>query len=393
MNQRDHNVSVAIGATLVVALIALHFAFDADPGEPRSGVRGPGFDNPAPAPRVGGSTFVPETLTYDLVLERELMARTSLDIRELSDELTELLDRNEFRLVNDELLQAAARAVAGGDEATLGGALSLLGQLAIEEQDFDSAEVYLLESLDVYEQLGDSVGAAQANMQLGRMHVKLRQRARTAGHAYDRLLLARWQLAYEQYDSAEQNLRLVADENLSINRFGAAASAYHSLTRLYTEVGHPYEAENAAMEAARLYAAAGQMDNARSVVASLERAGVEDWRLFDIEQEIDRGFEEFRASVEQIERARDYRRLYHYYRAQGEEQRAWSLRLQASKSLRNVSKRAMYRRIPDVLALLYVSNDDKERAHNYLERAAETFDILGREDLLSQTRRLKGQIL
>jgi hypothetical protein len=159
------------------------------------------------------------------------------------------------------------------------------------------------------------------------------------------------------------------------------------------EVGDSYEAEQTAMEAARLYAASGQVANARSVVTNLKRAGVEDWRLFGIEQEIDRRFEEFRANVEQIARAQDYRQLYHYYRSQGEQLRAWKLRLQAGKSLRNVSKRAMYRRIPDVLALLYVSNDNKARAHGYFDLASQTFEIEGCQDLVSQTQRLKGQVL
>ena len=392
MNLRKHDLSVFIGSAMVVGVLAFHYGFEAGRDEPAP-IAEPGADDFLSQAEVVRTNVVPEPLTFDLALEQELMARTSVDIRTLSDELTELLQHEEFRFVNEHLLRMAARAVEAGDEATLGGALSLLGQLALEEQDFDSAEVYLLESLDVYEQLGDTVGAAQVNMHLGRMHVRLRQRARTAGYAYDRVLLARTQLANGAHDAAEQNLRLVVDENLSINRFGAAASAYRSLIRLYGEAGLPYEAEQAAIEAAELYAAAGQIDNAQAVVTSLERAGVEEWRLLDIEEAVELRFAEFTASVEQIERAGDYRRLYRYYRSQGEEDRAWRLRLLASKSLRNVSKRAMYRRIPDVLALLYVSNDDKARAQTYLERAATVFDRQGHDDLLSQTRRLKGQIL
>ena len=386
MNQREQNGLTLIGSVLLVGLLTLHYALDA--GEPVAKADladVPALANPA--------VPVPQSLGFDGALDEELAARTSSDINDLSDELAELLDRNEFRRVNERLLRMAAGAVESGDQATPGAALSLLGQVAIEEQDFDSAEVYLLESLDVYERLRDAVGAAETNMQLGRMHVKLRHRARTAGHAYDRVLLARWQLSEGQFEAAEQNLRLVVDENLSINRFGAAASAFRSLIRLYTEAGHSHEAQQAAMEAAELYAAAGQIDTARSVVAGLERSGAEDWSLVDIEEKIDVRFEEFRDSVEQIGRAEDYQRLYNYYRAQGDEERAWSLRVQASASLRNVSKRAMFRRIPDVLALLYVSNDYMARPEIYLKRAARVFDDRGNEDLLSKTRRLEGQIL
>lgn len=391
MDQRKQNVSVVIGSILVAVLVASHYYFKADSSdESQSNVwRNDWLDQPA----ADGATLVPDPLVYDSGPEQELLARAALDIKEISEELTEPLRQKEFRIVNDQLLQVAAHAVETADDVQLGRVLSLLGQLSIEEQDFDSAEVYLMEALDVYKQEGDAVGAAQVHMHLGRMHLKVRQRARTAGQAYDRLLLARWQLSHGQYYTAEVNLRLVIDENLSINRFGAAASAYNSLVRVYMEVGDSYEAEQTAMEAARLYAASGQVANARSVVTNLKRAGVEDWRLFGIEQEIDRRFEEFRANVEQIARAQDYRRLYHYYRSQGEQLRAWKLRLQSGKSLRNVSKRAMYRRIPDVLALLYVSNDNKARAHDYFDLASQTFEIEGRQDLVSQTQRLKGQIL
>ena len=385
--------SVVIGSVLVAMLVGGYFYFDARTGDPIPRIsNSPYRVSPVP-PKVDRSTYVPAPMEHDSALEQELMARTALDIRDISEELTELLEEKEFRIINDELLQVAARAVETGDQAKLGGVLSLLGQLSIEERDFDSAEVYLMEALDVYEEAGNTFGAAQVHMHLGRMHLKLRQRARTAGQVYDRTLLARWQLTHGRYDSAEQNLIFAIDENLSIDRFGAAASAYNSLVRLYTEVGDSYEAQRAAMQAARLYAASGQMDNAAATVAKLEQAGMEDWRLFDIEHEIERRYQEFRANVEQINRVQDYRRLYHHYRSQGDERRAWRLRLQASRSLRKVSKRAMYHRIPDVLALLYISNDDKVRARDYFDLAGETFDLEGHEDLWSQTQKLKGEIL
>ncbi|MEE9559885.1 MAG: hypothetical protein V3V64_03780 [Acidiferrobacterales bacterium] len=235
MDQRKQNVSVVIGSILVAVLVASHYYFKADSSdESQSNVwRNDWLDQPA----ADGATLVPDPLVYDGGPEQELLARAALDIRENCEELTEPLRQKEFRIVNDQLLQEAAHAVETADDAQLGRVLSLLGQLSIEEQDFDSAEVYLMEALDVYKQEGDTVGAAQVHMHLGRMHLKVRQRARTAGQAYDRLLLARWQLSHGQYYTAEENLRLVIDENLSINRFGAAASAYNSLVRVYMEVG------------------------------------------------------------------------------------------------------------------------------------------------------------
>ena len=178
MDQRKQNVSVVIGSILVAVLVASHYYFKADSSdESQSNVwRNDWLDQPA----ADGATLVPDPLVYDSGPEQELLARAALDIRENCEELTEPLRQKEFRIVNDQLLQEAAHAVETADDAQLGRVLSLLGQLSIEEQDFDSAEVYLMEALDVYKQEGDTVGAAQVHMHLGRMHLKVRQRARPA---------------------------------------------------------------------------------------------------------------------------------------------------------------------------------------------------------------------
>ena len=329
---------------------------------------------------------------FDTELEQEMVSKTEQTVREISEDLATLLKNKEFSLLRDNLLNEAARAVAEGDKSQLAHVLSLLGQVAIEEQDLDAAEVYLLEALDVYESLNDKVGSAQVYMQLGRTHVKAREIARTAGDSYDRLLIARWQLSEKHYAAAEQNLKHVVDESLSVNRFGAAASAYYSLVQLYTRSKSTFQAEQAAMEAAKLYAASGQLKRAYDTIAQLKLAGVEAWRVYDIEQAIDRNYTEFEQSVQQIERAKDYRQLYYHYRSQGDQKRAWKLRLLASKSLKNVSKRAMFRRQPDALALLYISNTDMGRAKAYFDRAQQTFDSKGLQELSSQTEKLKDQI-
>lgn len=390
MGQRRQDIMVVVGSFLVAGLIAGHYYFQSDEDD-----GGPLLVNHwlHDTDTVDRKTLIPEAAVYEADLDDELWARTILDIRKVSETLNELLERKEYRTVGEELLQIAAQAVEAGDHKKLGGVMSLLGQLSIEEQDFDAAEVYLKESLEIYELAENTVGAAQVQMHLGRMHLKLRQRARTAGQAYDRILLARWQIAHGHYDAAQHNLDLVIDENLSINRFGAAASAYNSLSRLHAENGDTYYAEEAAMEAARLYAASGQLGNANTTLANLEARGVEAWRLAEIEQEIELRHEEFRANVEQVQRAEDYNRLYNSYRSRGDELSAWRLRLQASESLSKVSKREMYHRIPDVLALLYVSNGDRDRASDYFEQARETFDLEGQDELLSQTRKLEGDVL
>jgi len=57
------------------------------------------------------------------------------------------------------------------------------------------------------------------------------------------------------------------------------------------------------------------------------------------------------------------------------------LQLQANRSLSKVSQRAMYRRTPDVVAVLYDSLTDIAQAKGYLAQAQETFVTAGRGDL------------
>ena len=389
MKSFSHNYLVIIGILSLIGFFSLRY-FLLQTDSPYSPIV---VTTPQPTAQTTASTVdVVERFQFDTELEQEMVSKTEQTVREIGEDLATLLKNKEFSLLRDSLLNKAAQAVTEGDKPQLAHVLSLLGQVAIEEQDLDAAEVYLLESLDVYDNLRDKVGSAQVYMQLGRTHVKARELARTAGDAYDRLLIARWQLSEQRYADAEQNLKHVIDESMAVNRFGAAASAYYSLVQLYTKSSSTFQAEQAAMEAARLYAASGQLKRAYATVAQLKRAGVEAWRVYDIEQEIDRSHEEFERNVQQIERAKDYRQLYYHYRSQGDQERAWKLRLLASKSLKNVSKRAMYHRQPDALALLYVSNDDMGRARDYFDRAKQTFDSKGLETLSSQAEKLKDQI-
>lgn len=385
MDSMRHNYLVIVGLLSIAALFSVRYLVPQQPDPYRPMVDWTQHIEVPASPE-------PARFELDPVLEEELVSRTARSVREMSAELALLLERKEYDELRERLLNSAARTVSSGDKDELAHVMSLLGQLSIEEHDLDTAEVYLLEALDVYQTLGDTVGAAQVYMQLGRASLKSREIARTAGSTYDRLLVARWQLSHGRFSAAEQSFRQVIDESLSVNRYGTAASAYYSLTRLYTENGNTFEAEQSAMEAARLYAASGQLHRADDTVDVLRWAGVEEWRLFNIEQEIKRGYDEFQASVNQIERARDYRQLYNHYRSQGDHDRAWKLRLLANKSLKNVSRRAMYHRQPDALALLYISNEDKGRARNYFEIAQQTFDSAGLDVLSTQVTRLREQI-
>lgn len=385
MNSLRHNYLVIVGLMSVAALFSVRYVLtgQTDPYRPMVDWTEHIEVPAAPDPR---------RFDFDPELENDLIQRTADKVREVGPELAGMLERGEYDQLRERLLTMAADAVTANSQDELGRVMSLLGQLAIEERDLDSAEIYLLEALDVYRGMDDEVGMAQVYMHLGRAHLRSREIARTAGSSYDRLLVARWQLSQGRFSSAEQNLRQVVEESIPVNRYGTAASAYHSLTRLYTENGNVFEAERSAMEAARLFAASGQLRRAQATIEVLKRAGVEQWRLFEIAREVDRDYEAFQASVQQIERARDYRRLYNHYRAQGDQERAWKLRLLANKSLKNVSRRAMYHRQPDALALLYVSNDAKGRAQNYFAKAKKTFDSEGLEALSTQVARLEDQI-
>ena len=338
------------------------------------------------------SYLPPPTLKQDPDQLEKLIAGISLSDEQVEQEITNLLRQRAFKRARARLMQLAANAVENNDKNRLGHVMTLMGQVAIEEQDLDNAEVYLLEALDVYKDLGDDVGSAHVYVQLGKSHLKSRHMARVAGYAYDRLLIARWQLSNKQYVDAENNLLRTIDDNLAINRYGAAASAYATLVKLYGQQNNTYQAEIAAAETAKLYAASGQLDKAKAVLSKLEQAGIEPNLLIDLENSIARKHTEFNASIEQIERAKDYKRLYNHYKAKGDTQRAWSLRVQANRSLANVSKRAMYHRQPDVLAVLHNSNNDMHRADSYLKQAGSLYNSAGLVEDSSKSQALSKEI-
>ncbi|MCB1739889.1 MAG: hypothetical protein KDK91_05935 [Gammaproteobacteria bacterium] len=298
----------------------------------------------------------------------------------------------EVAVLNERLLRAAAKAVQGGDQGRLAAILGLLGELAIEQQAFDVAELYLGEALGVYEAERDPLGVAEVNLQLGRMHVKLRERARVAAHAYDRLLLARWQRHHGHLESARRNLQRVIDENLSIRRHGAAAAAHLTLLEVTLQQGDLDGAANAAMEAVRLYAASGQMAEVRPLLAVLESIGVDSEHIEQLRQDSLRRSERFSLEMQHLARADDYDRLFNHYRARGDLVEAWRWRLKANESVRDLASRVMYRRSPDVLALLFASNRHMEQARHYLDLAGQRFALEGQTELLANTERLRARI-
>ncbi len=204
-----------------------------------------------------------------------------------------------------ELLKSAVAFVAAEDDIALATTLSQLGELALRQTRVDSAEVYLAEALDLFQQNGDEINAAGVYMQMGRLHLVARQRARQASDAYDSLLLARWKISHGQFYEAETELRAVVDRNLALNRFGAAASAYETLFKGYKKEQDLYQAQLAGLEAIRLHASSGRLFEARDLMLHMRDTGIDESVFPAIEREIDKLNQEFQRSVREIGLARD----------------------------------------------------------------------------------------
>ena len=325
-------------------------------------------------------------------MEVRLLENTTQSIHDLNPELTTLMNNRQFNLLNDRLLHLASDAVDNDDTKTLVDILSLLGQVAIEQQSLDSAEVYLFEALSLLGEQGDQKSKAGIYMQLGRAYLKSREVARNAGYAYDALQIGRNQLQKRQYHAAEQNIKTSIEHSLKINRFNAAASGYSTLAILHEKLGNHFEAQESLLAGIKLYASSGQIVNAEKLLTRLKTTEIEPWRLIGLEQTIEDNLVSYRQGVEQMAVAQDYKRLYHYYLNKNDHARAWHFRLLASQSLEKVSSRTMFHRQQGVLALLYNSNDDMALANSYFNQASDTFQSQGMIELNEQTAALKNRI-
>ncbi len=302
----------------------------------------------------------------------------SMPVVALSADVQALIELNKFQRARALLLNQASDAVAAGDDKSLAATLSELGEVSLLEEDIDTAEVYLAEALEVFEQLDDEVAQASVYMQFGRLHLLSRQRARLASGAYDSLLIARWKIAHGQFYSAEADLYRVAESNLGLKRFGAAASAYETLYRGYMKVGDHYQAQVAGVEAIKLHTSAGRMFDAEAMQQRMRNQGISESVFDALAPELDALTSEFENSVKAIGVARDQALLYNQLQARGDVVNAWRFREQANASLAKASKRAQYRSQPDVLAELYRSNASMNSARDSLlkaQRLYQQYDI------------------
>jgi len=294
-------------------------------------------------------------------------------IQALPEDLQKLARDKDFDSLREALLEQAMQAVESREDALLAKNIALLGLTALEELDTDSAAIYLHEALDLYEELGDELGAASVSLQIGRMHIVERRQARRAALAYDSSMLARWKIAHGRFTEAEPSLRNAIQENIALNRHGAAAVDYETLYRGYLDQGNMLDAEEAALRAAHLHAESGRPEIAHKLLEELQSRSLLSNDVSDYSVELQTLHKSYEDSVNMIAQAQDYTRLYNHYIEKEDPVRAWRFRLKANSVQQQASKRARYRRQSGVLVLLYNSNDSMRRAHSSLARAQSLF--------------------
>lgn len=321
-----------------------------------------------------------EEIPISLPPAREIDTQISdlgLNNQNLEQQIRALLHEGLFKQARTGLLQVAALAASRGDEKQVSNTLLLLGDVAIDEQELAAAEVFLLEALDIAIEQGDVMTTAHSYRQLGRLNIKTRELARSAGETYDKLWVVRSQIYLGDYRNVIVDLERIIDASLQIRRYGAAASAWETLSDYYNRFHDTYLAEQAASEAARLYASSGQLAYSRAVVERLVRDGLSLNQLEILNQEIDTLFVQHQEDVMRTAQAKDLQLLYRHYRGKGENKRAWNLRIKASQALAKTSERSMYQRQSEVMAILYSSNFAMKKARRYLSQAGEIYAAEG----------------
>jgi len=335
---------------------------------------------------------------YDSKISKTVIAGTKADISVQLDQLKfdrhihDLIENSKFKQARVTLLEKAALAVQGNDKNRLGDIMLLLGKVATNEMEFGVAEAYLEEALDIATQSGDTLAEANTYQQLGKLHIRSRELARIAGNAYENLWHVKNQIYMGEYRFAEDNLRQIIDTSLGIQRYGAAANAYETLAKFHWRFHDDFKAQSAILEAAKLFASSGRFDRSREIMAGLEQEGADASMLTQMKAEIEGLYQKHQDNVSQIAQARDYQMLYQYYNSKGEFERAWKLRILASKSLANTSERSMYSRQADVMAILYNSNFAMDKARSYLDRASDLFATRGDADFYANVQDMQSLI-
>ena len=329
--------------------------------------------------------------------DNELDIDAELKRLELDDDardrlIRELLQQKKYQQARTQLLQVAAASVVQNDQARLGDTLLLLGDVAINQQELAAAEIYLQEALYLSMEQDNLMGTGRSYQLLGQLNIRARELARQASNTNDELWQARNAIARGLYQGVNENLQRVVQENLAIRRYGAAADAWEALASLHDKIHDDYLAQQARIEAAKLYASSGQMAHVYRLIDGLDDRLISDADQADIRREIMALFDEHQQDLIKTSQARDYQMLYHHYLRKGEVERAWEFRIKSSETLANTSDRSVYQRQADVIAVLYNSNFAMDRARKYLDKAGHVYSDGGVDEMLEQTREMESLI-
>lgn len=377
----DHAVTTVPALAL---LVALHFLLSPDDSA-ETGIEATSGDI------VSYGYWQSDKQTNELDIDARLSQLELNDVKR--DRLVrELLQQGKYKQARPQLLQIAAASMLADDQVRLGDTLLLLGEVAINQQELATAEIYLQEALYLAMSRDNIVGTARSYQLLGQLNIRARELARRAAITYDQLWQARNSIARGIYQGVNENLQAVIRDNLEIRRFGAAADAWEALASLHEQVHDGYQAQLARIEAARLFASTGQVTHVRRLIDGLDRSLFSDTDMQDIEREINGLFQQHQQDLEKTAQARDYQMLYHHYLRIGQPERAWEFRIKSSETLSNTSDRSMFQRQADVIAVLYNSNFAMDRARHYLDRAGKIYDDSGVSDGLEQTREMESLI-
>ncbi|MCP4472096.1 MAG: hypothetical protein GY815_15705 [Gammaproteobacteria bacterium] len=385
MNWRRHIPDHAVTTVPVLAvLVAAHFfLLRDDPVEP-------GIEASSTAPMYFQHWQPPvDQAEFDIDGE---MARLELDDARRDRQIRDFLHQRKFAPARTLLLEVAAAAVSQDDQDRPGDTLLLLGEVAINQQELAAAEIYLQEALYLTMSRDNVLGTARCYQLLGQLNIRARELARRASNTYDQLWQARNSIARGYYQGVNENLQAVIDENLGIRRYGAAADAWEALASLHDKVHDGYQAQQARLEAARLFASTGQMTHVHRLLDNLDRSLISDGDLVQVEGEINDLFKQHQQDLIQTSQARDYQMLYHHYLRIGQVERAWKFRIKSSETLANTSDRSMFQRQADIIAVLYNSNFAIGRAKNYLDQAGRIYEDKGVSEMLQQTRDMETLI-
>ena len=381
--KRDFSTNLVVTVSMLAVMLALHFVLSRDdPGE--QGIE----TNIVP---MYYEPWKPSADQAEFDIDGE-MARLELDDSERDQQIRDYLHQQQYAPARTLLLEVAAASVLQEDHERLADTMLLLGEVAINQQELSAAEIYLQEALYLTIAQDNVLGTARCYQLLGQLNIRARELARRAANTYDLLWQARNSIARGNYQGVNESLGAVIRENMDIRRYGAAADAWEAMASLHDKVHDGYQAQQARLEAARLFASTGQMTHVQRLLDGVDHGLISDSDLGQVEAEIEDLFLQHQKDQLQAWQARDYQMLYHHYLRMGELDRAWQFRIKSSETLANTSGRSVFERQADIIAVLYNSNFAMDRARKYLDQAQRIYMDEGDSELLQQTRDLEVEI-